>query len=277
MVMNEVQAMFDLLRQSADPAVADAIVRLVANGSDRSLVRVNALAFAAEAGMDVDRSIAGFLHAARVGLFDMSWNVLCPGCGTVVESNASLKSVHNGEYNCALCAADYEPTLDEMVEVTFTVSPRVRRVEAHHPDQLSPMEYMRQVHCSSQLDLPENFEELFDEIALEALELPPGEKAIVSLQLPSQFIIIDEPVTHTVQFIDVKGEPTKSRQALSLIFELDQPHHPTIEMSPGPLRITLENWLDRRALPIVFIAGDALHEMMRKRRPFLTAKRLLSN
>src|SRR5262249_9405333 len=58
---------------------------------------------------------------------------------------------------------------------------------------------------------------------------------------------------------------------------LDQPHHPTIEMNPGPLRITLENRLDRRVLPIVFIAGDALHEMMRKHRPFLTAKRLLSN
>ena len=37
------------------------------------------------------------------------------------------------EYSCALCAAGYEPTLDEMVEVTFTVSPRVRRIAAHDP------------------------------------------------------------------------------------------------------------------------------------------------
>jgi class 3 adenylate cyclase len=274
--MNDAQVMFDLLQQSVDPAVAEAIEQLVDKGTDRDLARVNVLAFAASKGIDAERMITGFLHAAKIGLFDMSWNVLCPGCGTVLESSASLKSVHSEDYNCALCAAGYEPTLDEMVEVSFTVSPRVRRIEAHNPDQLSPMEYMRQVHCSSQLDLPENFETVFDEIALEALELPPGEKAIVSLQLPAQFIIIDEPVTHTVQFIDVKGEPTKSRQALSVIFERDQPHHPTVEMNPGPVRILLENRLDRRVLPLVLVAGDTLHEMMRKRRPFLTAKRLLS-
>jgi len=276
--MNDAQVMFDLLQQSVDPpAVAEAIEQLVDKGNDRDLARVNVLAFAASKGIDAERMITGFLHAAKIGLFDMSWNVLCPGCGTVLESSASLKSVHSEDYNCALCAAGYEPTLDEMVEVTFTVSPRVRRIEAHNPDQLSPMEYMRQVHCSSQLDLPENFETVFDEIALEALELPPGEKAIVSLQLPAQFIIIDEPVTHTVQFIDVKGEPTKSRQALSVIFERDQPHHPTVEMNPGPVRILLENRLDRRVLPLVLVAGDTLHEIMRKRRPFLTAKRLLSH
>jgi class 3 adenylate cyclase len=75
----------------------------------------------------------------------------------------------------------------------------------------------------------------------------------------------------------VKGEPTKNRQAVSLIFELDQPVHPTIELNPGPVRITLENRLDRRVLPMIFIAGDALHAMMQRRRPFLTAKRLLSH
>ncbi len=27
-------------------------------------------------------------HAARLGLFDMSWNMLCPGCGGVLETLA---------------------------------------------------------------------------------------------------------------------------------------------------------------------------------------------
>ena len=47
------------------------------------------------------------------------------------------------------------PTLDEMVEVTFTVSPRVRRIAAHDPDQLPPVEYFRQIFWSSGVDLPE--------------------------------------------------------------------------------------------------------------------------
>jgi class 3 adenylate cyclase len=48
-------------------------------------------------------------------------------------------------------------------------------------------------------------------------------------------------------------------------------------MRPGPLRIALENRTDRRVLPSVFIAGDALHGLMHRRQPFLTAKQLLSN
>jgi class 3 adenylate cyclase len=275
--MSEAQSMFALLRQSADPRTADAIERFVEDAPDPKLSRINVLAFAAAHGLNEERVIGAFLHAAKIGIFEMSWNVLCPGCGGVLDANATLKTVQSDEYMCALCAAGYEPTLDEMVEVTFTVSPRIRRIAAHSPNELSPMEYFRQIYFGSGLALPDNFDEVFEEVTLESLALPAGEKAILSLQLPAEFIIIDDAVTHTVQFVDVKGEPTKERQSLALIFEKDQPHHPAIEMRPGPVRITLENRTDRRVLPSVFIAGDALHGLMKNRRPFLTAKRLLSN
>ena len=78
------------------------------------------------------------------------------------------------------------------------------------------MEYFRQLYFSSELALPEDFEQLWEAITLESLDLPPGEKAIISLQLPAKFIIVFDPVTHTAQFLDVKGEPTKERQASSL-------------------------------------------------------------
>ncbi len=86
--------------------------------------------FAAKHGLDEERAIAAFLHAARLGLFELSWNVLCPGCGGVLDAGATLKTVNHDEYACGLCASGYKPTLDEMVEVTFTVSPRVRRIAA---------------------------------------------------------------------------------------------------------------------------------------------------
>ena len=79
---------------------------------------------------------------------------------------------------------------------------------------MPPIEYFRQLYFGSELDLPEDFERLWETITLESLELPPGEKAIVSLQLPQKFIIVFDPVTHSAQFIDVKGEPTKERQSI---------------------------------------------------------------
>jgi class 3 adenylate cyclase len=51
----------------------------------------------------------------------------------------------------------------------------------------------------------------------------------------------------------------------------------TVAMRPGPFRLSLENRTDRRVLPGIWIAGDALHNLLGKRKPFLTAKRLLTN
>jgi class 3 adenylate cyclase len=275
--MSEAERLLPLLRQAADPEVVDAIERLIHDAPDHALNRVNALAFAAEHGLDEEKVIAAFLHAARLGLFELSWNVLCPGCGGVLDAAASLKSVNREEYCCALCAAGYEPTLDEIVEVTFTVGERVRKIAAHDPDTLPMTEYMRQIFWGSGVDLPDNFEELLEDVVLDAVELPPGERAILSLQLPEAFVIVFEPVTHSVQFIDVKGEPTRERRSLSLVINPTHPQNETLEMQPGPLRISLENRTNRRAIPAVWIAGDDLHHMLEQRRPFLTAKRLLTN
>lgn len=276
--MSDAQALFATLRQSANLAEVTAIERLVQDAPDRELSRVNPLAFAAVNGLDEEGAIAAFLHAARIGLFDLSWNVLCPGCGGVLEAGTSLKTVRRDEYACALCAAGYEPTLDEMVEVTFTVSPRIRRIAAHDPNGLPIVEYLRQIHWGSGMDLPkESLDELIQNVTLEMLELPPGEKAILSLQLPAEFVIVFEPVTHAAQFIDVKGEPTSDRRSLAIVFDRVQRHNQTIELCPGPLRLSLENRTDVRTLPGVWIAGDELHELLAHRRPFLTAKRVLTN
>ena len=64
--------------------------------------------------------------------------------------------MHKEAYDCALCAPAYEPTLDEMVEVTFTVNPRVRRIAAHDPHSLPVWEYFRQIFWGSGIDLPED-------------------------------------------------------------------------------------------------------------------------
>ena len=65
-----------------------------------------------------------------------------------------------------------------------------------------------------------------------------------SLQLPAEFVIVFEPVTHAAQFIDVKGEPTRERQSLSLVFNEPSPSTRPSSMRPGPLRLSLENQTD---------------------------------
>src|ERR1700722_335513 len=275
--MSEAEPLFSALRQSTEPKAAAAIERMVAEAPDLALNKINALALAAKEGLDEERVIAALLHAARLGLFEMSWNVMCPGCGGVLDANTTLKTLNQAEYSCALCAVGYETTLDNMVEVTFTVSPRVRRIAAHTPDELPAPEYYRQIFWSSGIDLPEDYARMMEEVALEAIELPAGERAILSLQLPTEFLVFLEPVTHGAQFIDVKGEPTRERQNLSLVFNKVRAPTGTMELRPGPLRLTLENRTDARVLPGVWIANQKLHDLLGRRKPVLTAKRLLTN
>ncbi len=276
--MSDIQAQFSVLKQTAEPAVADAIARLIDKGEDHELNRINVLDFARRTGLDEERVISGFLHASRLGLFELTWNVLCPGCGGVLDAHSTLKSLRHDDYNCALCAAGYEASVDEQVEVAFTVSPRVRRIAAHDPNTLPIWEYFKQVFWSSGVDFnKESFATLTDEVTLDVLELPAGEKAVLSLQLPAEFIIVFEPVTHAAQFIDVQGEPTKERQQLSLIYNNVHAPTGTTTMRPGPLRLSLDNQTSVRVLPSVFIAAEGLHHLIGKRKPFLTAKRMLTN
>ena len=275
--MSEADNLFTALQEATDRDTAAAIKTLVYEAPDRALCRINVLDFAAKTGLDVERAIAAFLHAARLGIFELSWNVLCPGCGGVLDTSTTLKSVTKEEYDCALCAAGYRPTLDEMVEVTFTVSRRVRRIAAHDPHELPFAEYFRQIFWGSGIDVPDDFERLIEEIVLESIELSPGEKAMLSLQLPAEFVLVSDPVTHGTQFLDVKGEQTRERQSLSLVFDKVRAPTGTMTLRPGPLRLSLENRTDTRILPGLWVAGDKLHELLGRRRPFLTAKRLLTN
>jgi class 3 adenylate cyclase len=276
---SETDTLFNTLRKSAKAEPVSAIEQLIQGGPDRDLCRINALAFAAKHKLNEEDVIAAFLHGARLGIFDMSWNILCPACGGVLDSGATLKTVKQTEYRCVLCAMECEPTLDEIVEVTFTISPRVRRIAAHDPGTLPWIEYYRQIFWSSGVDLPDDkaLARWVKETTLDTLELPPCEKAVRSLRLPEGYVIVFDPVLHISQHIEVKGESVRESQSLSFVMTRDHVPDKTVEMHPGPLKLTLDNRSNKRTLPGIWIVSDKVHDLVNKRRPFLTAKRLLTN
>ena len=275
--MNEAETLFAALRQSTGDDVVAVFERMVRSAPDHALNKINALDLAAKEGISEERVIAALLNAVGLGIFEMSWNVMCPSCAGVLSANKSLKTLDRAQYNCAFCAAGYETTLDNLVEVTFTVSPRVRSIAAHDPDGLPVAEYYRQIFWSSAIDLPSDMEALLGEVTLEGVDLPSGERAILSLRLPQGTVIVFDPVTHTAQFLEVGGEETSERQSLSMIFKKAQIPVDTVALRPGPLRLTLDNRTDSRVLPAVWVANARLDQLLKRRKPILNAKRLLTN
>jgi hypothetical protein len=80
------------------PRVIAKIESLIRTQDDFSLFRINPIQFAAEKNVTEQEAIDLFLHATKIGLFQMNWNVLCPGCGAVVENFEALKTVHSDSY-----------------------------------------------------------------------------------------------------------------------------------------------------------------------------------
>ena len=98
--VSDTHAMFNVLRQSADVDVTESIELLVRDAPDHKLCRINVLDFASKNGLNEEHVIAAFIHASRIGLFELSWNVLCPGCGGVLDPNVTLKTVRREKYDC---------------------------------------------------------------------------------------------------------------------------------------------------------------------------------
>ena len=276
--MSDTQALFAALRETADADTAAAIEKLVRSGADRDLARINVLAFAAAHGLDEERTIAAFLHAAQLGIFELSWDVLCPTCRGVLDVTTTLKDVHKELYDCALCSRSFEVSLDEMVEVVFTVSPRVRKIAAHDPNTLPFWNYYRQVYWSSAVDLPDAaLENLIANFTLDARVLGPGEQASVSIQVPEGWVIVFDPVSHYGHYMKVAPERTSDVQELALVFDGARAPTATTPMKSGPVKLTLSNRTGTRALPVVWIENKAFDELVGKRRPNLTAKRIFTN
>ncbi len=99
--MSETETLFAALRQSSDEAVVDMLERMVRDAPDHALNKMNALDLARTAGIDEERVIAAFLNAVGLGMFEMTWNVMCPSCAGVLSTNKSLKTLNSAQYNCA--------------------------------------------------------------------------------------------------------------------------------------------------------------------------------
>jgi class 3 adenylate cyclase len=275
--MSEAETLFAALRQSSGDDVVAILERMVRDAPDHALNKINALDVAAKEGVDEERVIATLLNAVGLGIFEMSWNVMCPSCAGIISANKTLKTLDRAQYDCAFCAQGYETTLDDLVEVTFTVSPRLRKIAAHSPEELPAAEYYRQIFWSSAIDLPADLEKPLEEVTLEIVDLPAGERAILSLQLPEGTVIVFDPVTHTAEFLEIGGEETSERQNLAMVFNKVQSPVGNTSLRPGPLRLTLENRTSSRVLPTVWIANQALEDLLQRRKPILNAKRLLTN
>jgi class 3 adenylate cyclase len=123
------------------PRVISKLETLIRAGDDYALFRLNPIQFAAEKGIAEPEAIDLFLYSTRLGLFEMEWHLVCATCGNVVESFRNMHKLHS-TYICNQCAFENTATLDDYIQVSFTISRSVREIAFHDPGQLSADDYL---------------------------------------------------------------------------------------------------------------------------------------
>jgi class 3 adenylate cyclase len=260
------------------PRVISKLEGLIRSGDDYSIFRVNPLKFGSEKNISEQEVIDLFLYGSKCGIFNMNWQLLCPGCGDVVESFSTLRYL-DSNYHCDLCQKDFEAALDDYIEISFTISPSIREIIFHSPETLPIEDYFFNYVFSQGAKFPDGtkFVDLVKKSVKIISYLEPRQGKKFELEIPPGFLVGCDRLNHGEFFFDVKGEYKPEIQHFSFKL-IDGQYEPGKgELTPGKYVFNFENQTNRRGAVLLIYKpydftppGPLLYE------PFLSGKRLLT-
>jgi class 3 adenylate cyclase len=271
---------------------------LIRADDDYALFRINPIRYATEKGMAENEAIDLFLHSAKLGLFEMEWHLVCAMCGNIVESFRHMHKLHS-TYVCKECAYENKATLDDYIQVAFTISRSVREIAFHHPESLSADDlFFKYNLCRGARSWWEGWdhEQLFRAVTQFLDYLEPGgtrrlefpvELGFVSIANVTDkatlgFLVGPDPAsgvqTISTQIVDgklhVMDSPTAPPRADFgyIVFSFDELSH----LLTGQLILEIENRMDRRACIWVAHFRGTPPKNLLTFDPFLSGKRLIT-
>ncbi len=284
--------------RSWSPRVVSKLETLLRTGDDLDVFRINPFRFAAANGIDEDEAIDLLLHAARVGLVDLDWMIICASCANVFSTFRSLERL-DPRYVCDLCSMDNSSDLDDYIQVGFTVSPQVRAIRYHQPEALDIEDLYFRYHFSQEvkplsvgMTLPEIFRAWTRVLAF----VEPGESTTLELDDPGAGFQIRD-VLHSagaLYVIDPTAEETTEVEVTLNDGALADPDHKlgpralefpnatfsypaAAQLPAGPVTITVRNAGEERAALWIVVYQLIPNELEFIRfNPMLSGKRLLS-
>jgi class 3 adenylate cyclase len=259
------------------PRVMSKLESLVNADDDFQLFRVNPLKFAKTRSMDEQEAIDLFLHAAKLGLFRLEWQLLCPSCGDTVESFGTLNNVHS-HYQCQLCAIEGDAQLDNYIEVSFTISPQVRDIKYHHPETLSLEDLYFKYHFKEDARVPGGgpiFLDAAKSLIKAAGFVAPGETQVFEAEAQDGILSGYDAFTKTSVHVTLQSH--SGPDAVHVV--LQEGAEPiTTKAGPGKVVFSVKNGSGKKASFVVLNKPASLpHYESLVFEPFLSGNRLLTS
>src|SRR5215469_1075154 len=288
------------MARSWSPRVISKLESAIRSYQDDDLYRFNPVRHAIQTGMAESEAIALFLHATRSGLFTMEWHLVCTSCGHLVESLRGMGNLHS-HYNCDMCFAENEATLDDFIHVTFTVSPEIRRLVFHEPETL-PIEdfYFKYRMAKGVRPLPLPGEPALVDVLLSWTKLltylKPGEKQTIELDAPiGSFYRISDLLNNTVCVVMLGPALSEQKQHVQVALTGQKLRIVDMEVLPakpptfdynieevctlpgGKIVFELENRTSERSSVWITLFSQDFHPPLLEFEEFLSGKRLLTD
>lgn len=106
----------------------DQLMRQITEAPDADLMRMRPFALADNWGTDRFETLELCLHAARLGLLDVNWALICPECRGAPSVAPTLANISR-HVHCSSCNIDFEVDFDHSIEVIFHPNPGIKKVD----------------------------------------------------------------------------------------------------------------------------------------------------
>jgi class 3 adenylate cyclase len=281
--------------KSWHPRVLSALETFVRTADDYDVFRINPIRYGATNGLSDADAIDLFIYAAKVGLFEMDWQLLCAYCPQIAGSFRELDKVHP-RFQCEFCNAVNEVALDDYIQVTFTVAENIRDNTFRHPERLSVEDYYLRYHFAKGFKPPHGMtpEQIIALLSRQFADIEAHQQRSFEFDLPAgRFEVLDlshnlllvlfvdgenaEPQPTQIQLDDgkfrVANRPTGPRD---MIFgEARLSFRQVADVRPGKHRIEIDNRMNERGRFWMIQYPPAFEPHRVEYEPFLSGKRLL--
>ena len=197
--------------------------------SDLEVISMRPFDLANQWGEDKYGVLKLFLYAAKFGVLDLHWTILCPNCNGINSDTLTLSQLKK-ESHCDTCMIQYGSDLASSVEARFSVNPSIRIAR-------------RDIYC---IGGPANMPQIIAQF-----RLAPGSTRSVRLDLASGTVRIRSFQISDIREITIENRNAGLPATLKIVCDSKSISVDAEQLQSGPVETTIINATKHEVLLIV--------------------------
>lgn len=147
-----------LIQAGLNQEATERLISWMKTSSDENLYRMRPLLLAHDLNIDKKTMVSTMLHATRLGLLNLTWDIICPHCKGIRERSNHLWDIQE-QINCDACNIDFSSSGLNAIEISFHPNPAIKKIE---PVVYCSAEPAKKPHIKFQKRVPPGDHEIFE-------------------------------------------------------------------------------------------------------------------